>query len=102
MGYHWKSRKIEVKYMQKWEELAYAREDGFIKGEARGEVKGEVKKLISQVCKKLAKGKDTEAIAEALEEEVSYIEKICRIAEKYAPEYDCEKIYEEMKAEEHA
>ncbi len=73
---------------------------GEARGEARGEVKGEVKKLISLVCKKLAKGKDVEAIAEALEEEVSYIEKISRIAKRHAPEYDCEKIYEDLKAEE--
>ncbi len=87
------SEKMGVKYMQKWEELAYAREDGIIEGEAI--------KLISQICKKLAKGKDAEAIAEALEEEASYTERICRIAKKYAPEYDCGKIYEELKAEEH-
>lgn len=92
--------------MQKWEELAYARDDGktegLIEGEAKGIAKGEVLKLISLVCKKLAKGKNAQAIAEALEENFPEVERICQAAEAYAPEYDCEKIYEELRENESA
>lgn len=65
-------------------------------GEARGEIKGEKKKLISQVCRKLQKEKTPEIIADELEEELVLIEQICAAARKYAPKYDCEKIYKEL------
>lgn len=83
------SEKMGVKFMQKWEELAYAREDG--------RAEGEILKLIRQVCKKLIKGEVAETIADELEEEKGGVEQICRIAEKYAPEYDCRKIYQELR-----
>ena len=79
--------------MQKWEELVYAREDG----RAEGIVEGEALKLIRQVCKKLIRGEVAETIAVELEEEKAGVEQICRIAEKYAPEYDCRKIYQELR-----
>ncbi|MCM1154812.1 MAG: Rpn family recombination-promoting nuclease/putative transposase [Roseburia sp.] len=53
--------------------------------------------LINMVCKKLAKGKTTEQIAEELEEEISRVESICKAAETFAPDYDTEKIYTAMK-----
>lgn len=53
-------------------------------------------KTISQVCKKLIKGKSVEEIADELEEEVDYINKICDIAAKFAPDYDVNKIYKAM------
>jgi len=87
------SEKMVVKYMQKWEELAYAREDG----RAEGLMEGEALKLIGLVCKKLAKGKETRVIADELEEEVPEVECICQIAGKYAPEYDCREIYRELR-----
>ena len=40
-------------------------------------------------------GKSIESIADELEEEVDIIEKICRIAERFGPDYDVERIYEE-------
>lgn len=83
------SEKMGVKFMQKWEELVYAREDG--------RAEGEILKLISQVCKKLIRGEAAETIADELEEEKDGVEQICRIAEKYAPEYDCRKIYQELR-----
>ena len=50
-------------------------------------------KLIEQVCKKMAKGKLPEQIAEDLEEEVSSIQEIYDIANNFSPDYDAEKIY---------
>ncbi|MBO5055595.1 MAG: Rpn family recombination-promoting nuclease/putative transposase [Lachnospiraceae bacterium] len=78
------SEKMGVKYMQRWEELAEAKEEG-----------GELM-LIKQVCKKLGKGKSMEEIAEALEEDMEKIEKICEAAEGFAPDYNCEEIYEKL------
>ena len=68
-----------------WEE---GREEGREEGVGRGK--------LSLICKKLQKGQQIDRIAEALEEDVSYIESVCRIADKYAPEYDEEKIYREF------
>ena len=68
------------------------------KAEARGVEKGEMKKLLTQVCRKLQKGKPFTVIAEELEDEPEYIEQLCRIAERFAPEYDVEKIYEELQS----
>ena len=54
-------------------------------------------KLISQICRKLAKNKPVETIADELEEDdVESIRHICEVAAKYAPEYDVEKIYKEL------
>ena len=75
-----------VKYMQRWEEVAYARQDG--------KAEGEELKLIKQICKKLLKGKTPEEIANDLEEEISIILSICELAKEFAPEFDSEEIYE--------
>ena len=54
--------------------------------------------LISLICRKLQKGKTIDVIAEELEQELEHIEMICQIAERFAPEYDVEKIYEELQS----
>lgn len=69
----------EEKHMQ--QERRDAREDGMLQKE------------ISLICKKLQKGKNISQIAEELETEVSYIERICRTAQEYAPDYDEEKVF---------
>ena len=90
------SEKMGVKYMQKWEELAYAREEGKLEGLVEGEAEGEKMQLIRQVCKKLTKGKTVEAIAEELEEDAEDIAEICKAAEEFAPDYDFYRIYEKI------
>lgn len=55
-----------------------------------------MKKLIELVCKKLSKGKSPQTIAEDLEEDPTVIEKICKAAEPFAPDYDVDAIYEAM------
>ena len=62
----------------------------------RGEAAGALRKLISMVCKKMRKNNTIEQIAEDLEEEISVIEPICKAAEEFAPDYDCESVYERM------
>lgn len=85
------SEKAGVKYMQRWEEVAEARDEG--------KAMGKELVLISKVCKKMIKGKQAAQIAEELEEEVAVIEKICEAAEGFAPEYDEEEIYEKLHEE---
>lgn len=81
--------KAGVKYMQRWEELAEARDEGVNMGEAKGRELA----LISMVCRKLEKGKSVERIAEELEEETAVIRRICDAAEDCAPAYDEAAVY---------
>ena len=73
-----------------------ARTEGRAEGRTEGRTEGELFKVISQICRKLIKGKDVETIADELEEEPEQIEEICRIARQYAPDYDEEKIFEQL------
>ena len=70
---------------------------GTEKGIKIGTEKGDLLRLINQICKKLAKGKSIETIADELEEDISVIEPICKIAEQFSPNYDSEQIYEQLK-----
>lgn len=70
--------------MQRWEELAYAREDGGLM------------KLVSQVCKKMKIDQPLEKIAEDLVEEVSVIEPIYHAAKSFAPDYDVEAVFKQI------
>ena len=67
-------------------------EEGVAEGVERGVEQGSLRRLVNQVCSKLKKGKTSGEIADALEEPVENIQKICRIAEQYAPEYPVEEI----------
>lgn len=89
------SEKCGVKYMQRWEEIAYARQDGHVAGYAEARREG-ILRDITAVCKKLCKGKNAEQIADELEQEPEKIIQICCIAEKYAPSYNPEEIWEEL------
>lgn len=81
------SEKLGVKYMQRWEELEYARQDG--KNE------GEMLKLIQLVCKKMRRKKSILEIAEDLEEEIQMIQPVYELAQNFAPDYDYEKVSKE-------
>ena len=65
----------------------------------KGLEQGLEQKLISLVCKKLAKGKTPDEIADALEEPKEHIEQICAVARKFAPEYETDRIYDALKNE---
>ena len=84
------SEKMGVKYMQLWEEKAYIREEGY----EEGYEEGDKKRLIYTICKKLRKGKALEQIADEVEESLDLVRGICLVAQKEAPDYDCDKIYE--------
>lgn len=111
-----KSEKAGVKYMQLWEEMAYAREEAIEEGRAEGLEKGRAeglekgraegleiglaegksKKLINIVCRMLQKDNTPEIIADNLEESIDYIKEIDRAAQECG--YDCDKIYERLTA----
>ena len=52
--------------------------------------------LVSQVYRKAVKGKTPEEIAEDLEEELSEVKHIYDVMVKYLPDYEPEKILEEL------
>lgn len=72
------------------------REDALSEGWKAGKEEGDLRRIVLQICKKLRKGQSMAQIADALEEELSYIESICEVAQKYAPEYDEEKVCREI------
>ena len=76
--------------------LAQGMERGLEQGLEQGLAQGQELNLISLVCKKLKKDKSTEQIAEELEEEISVIELICKVASDFAPEYDVHEIYQAL------
>ncbi|MDD6573110.1 MAG: Rpn family recombination-promoting nuclease/putative transposase [Thermoflexaceae bacterium] len=82
------SEQMGVKYMQHWEELAEAKDEG--------RSQGELLTLISLIVRKLKKNKSVESIADELEQDVEYVRHICEITAKFAPDYDCESIMEEI------
>ena len=64
--------------------------------ESRGKAEGEDKLLIGQICRKLLKGKDIDIIIDEVEsEDDERIQTMIDIAEKYAPDYEAEKVFEE-------
>ena len=75
-----------------------AREDGFEEGREegfeRGREEGEDRHLIEQICKKLRRGKDVEQIADEVEEDITRVQTICDIAERFAPEYDPDSVFD--------
>ncbi len=73
-------------------------EKGMEKGLEEGLEKGEMKRLVSQVCRKMAKGRTPEAIAEELEEDTEEVRRICDLAAIYAPDYDSEKVFGRLTA----
>ncbi|MDD3360275.1 MAG: hypothetical protein PHW34_01210 [Hespellia sp.] len=59
-------------------------------------IEGEVRKLMKQVIKKVQKGQDCAAIANALEEDELYIHRIVDVVKDHAPEYSEDAIYQEL------
>lgn len=90
------SEEMGVKYMQSWEEKVIERE----KGREEGREEGAGLLLTELVCKKLRRGKKPEAIADELEEDLMVIVRICTVAQEFAPEYDCESIYNKLRSAE--
>ena len=66
----------------------------FARGETAGEARGEGRTLVRIICRKLRKGKDPMQIAEDLEEDEARVRAICNEAERFAPDYDEEQVFE--------
>ena len=58
---------------------------------------GENRKLVQLVCKKMKKNYAVSEIADLLEEDEKNIQEIVDVAVKYAPDYDVDRIMEEMR-----
>ncbi|MDO4337023.1 MAG: hypothetical protein Q4C91_02935 [Eubacteriales bacterium] len=63
-------------------------------GKAEGRTEGRLRMLIRQISRKLIRNKSPELIAEELEETMDVVLPICEAVKKYAPDYDCDRIYE--------
>lgn len=96
-------RKVGLTYMKAYELeqrlLRQGEKIGLERGEKMGLGKGEEKKLLSLVIAKIKKGKTVSEIADALEEEEQTIGRLVQIIGRYAPEYDPEKVLEEVMKE---
>lgn len=60
---------------------------------------GNFKRLLSFICQKMKKNKTLEEITEDLEEESSVIEVLYHVMEKFAQEYDTDKVFVQIKME---
>lgn len=58
---------------------------------------GAEEKLVVQVCKKLKKNYKVPEIAEMLEEEELVIQRICDVAEQFAPDYNITEILKKLR-----
>ena len=96
LDYTWEKREQMIRKEEFEEGVAEGMERGIAQGMERGieqgVEQGRVQILAELVCSKLKKGKTPEEIADALEEPVENVQKICRIAEQYAPEYPVEEV----------
>ena len=72
------------------------RKDAEKQGLKQGLEQGELKGRVRLVCKKLTKHLSVSEIADMLEETVTAIQNICDVAVKYQPDYDIDKIMEEL------
>ena len=70
--------------------------DGYQGGYQDGYQGGELQHIISLICKKLKRGLEIPQIAQEVEEEISFVEKICQTAQLFAPDYDAAKIAQEL------
>ena len=102
----------DQRFVETMEEAAKMEQEGrvvrvcdlFDKAEARGRREGhqegrregEIRKLIQQILKKVQKGQDSQTIAEALEEDESYIRNLMEVISRYTPDYSEDSIYEEL------
>lgn len=63
---------------------------------AKGREEGAKIQLIKQICRKMKKDMAAEEIAELLEEDVDEVQRIYDIALRYAPDFDVDRITEEV------
>ena len=78
------------------EERRIGREMGKEIGKEIGRGIGEEIKLIKQICAKCARGQSVDQIATDLVEDEDHVKSIVEVAARYAPDYDADKIYDEL------
>ncbi len=79
-------------------DIQAVRKESREEGHKEGRKEGRDELLIEKVCKKLKKGMAVDRIAAELEEDEPRIQAIVNIAQKYAPDYDIEKIVKDVLA----
>lgn len=93
---------VNKQYMDLWLREKRLREDatneGLAQGITQGIIQGDSMRLIAQICQKINKGLPVSDIAGMLEEDEEVIRPIYDIAAKYAPDFDIEKIYQELRS----
>ncbi|MCD7806659.1 MAG: Rpn family recombination-promoting nuclease/putative transposase [Lachnospiraceae bacterium] len=94
----WRGKYMLMELMMA-EERKEGHEEGREEGIEEGIPRGELRKVIDLCCRKLIKGKSVEEIADALECDISQIRTIVNVAQKYAPDYDVDRILEELSEE---
>ena len=67
-------------------------DEGYVEGHDAGCDEGDIRRRIIQIAKKISKGKSHSTIADEIEEDISFVEEICSIAEKVSPEFDAKTI----------
>jgi hypothetical protein len=95
LDYTWERREELIRKEEREDGRLEGRKEGISQGISQGINRGTSYKLMEQICKKLRRHKSVSEIAEDLEEDVGLIQKMCDVAEKYAPEYDVDKVMEE-------
>ena len=73
--------------------------DDLKEAENKGAVQGRMLDRIEMVCGKLSKGLDAATIADHLDLPIDQVKEIIEVSEKYATDYDAEKIYEVLTKE---
>ncbi len=87
---------IRGKYMTFGEKLDRTYIEGREEGREEGLKEGQDKLLINLICRNLSQGMSVTEMANFIGIEEETITRICRLAEKYAPEYDTEAIFDEL------
>lgn len=95
---HLHSKIAQIKQSEEMEEVYMRTEERERLIEEKGEKRGIEKAEIQIICNNLQKGRTLEEIADFLCKDLTEVQKICRIAETFAPEYDMEQIYRELKS----
>ncbi len=90
-----------IKRDREWRNKYMLLELTLAKEREEGRTEGELRKVIDLCCRKLSKGKSAKEIADALECDLSQINAIIKAAQKYAPDYDVDKILAELSKEPH-
>ena len=67
---------------------------GIEQGLEQGLEQGKIQTLIQLICRKRKRGTSAVLIAKDLEIEIQTVEEICTLADPFAPDYDCEMIWQ--------